>query len=114
VTRQKREQGGGAAAANMPTPPATTPKAKQGKVTGSSHDPATCFLYLGALERRRGLARVAATRSAGLTAEDRLLEGRLRDVLREADDLGMAAAPVCERLHALFLSPIFPAEEDNR
>ena len=62
----------------------------------------------GVLERRRGVGMVvAAARGAGLTAEERmrLLEPRLRDVIREAGDLGLAAGPVCERLHALFLSP---------
>lgn len=62
----------------------------------------------GVLERRRGVGMaVAATRGAGLTAEERmrLLEPRLRDVIRESTDLGLAAGPVCERLHALFLSP---------
>lgn len=71
----------------------------------------------GVLERRRGVGMVvAAARSAGLTAEERmrLLEARLRDVIREADDLGLAAGPVCERLHALFLSPIPPVEKDAR
>ncbi|MFN8901075.1 MAG: GntR family transcriptional regulator, partial [Lysobacteraceae bacterium] len=59
----------------------------------------------GVLERRRGVGMVvAAARGAGLTAEERmrLLEPRLRDVIREAGDLGLAAGPVCERLHALF------------
>ena len=62
----------------------------------------------GVLERRRGVGMVvAAARGAGLTAEERmrLLEPRLLDVIREAGDLGLAAGPVCERLHALFLSP---------
>lgn len=62
----------------------------------------------GVLERRRGVGMVvAAARGAGLTAEERmrLLEPRLRDVIREAGDLGLAAGPVCERLHALFLTP---------
>ena len=71
----------------------------------------------GVLERRRGVGMVvAAARSAGLTAEDRLrlLEARLRDVIREANDLGLAAGPVCERLHALFLSPTLPVEKDKR
>lgn len=61
----------------------------------------------GVLERRRGVGMVvAATRGAGLTAEERLrlLESRLCEVIREAGDLGLAAGPVCERLHALFLS----------
>ena len=63
----------------------------------------------GVLERRRGVGMVvAAARGAGLTAEARLrlLEPRLRDVIREAGDLGLAAGPVCERLHALFLMPV--------
>lgn len=63
----------------------------------------------GVLERRRGIGMVvAAARGAGLTADERLrlLEPRLRDVIREAGDLGLAAGPVCERLHALFLSPL--------
>lgn len=63
----------------------------------------------GVLERRRGVGMVvAAARGAGLTADERLrlLEPRLRDVIREAGDLGLAAGPVCERLHALFLSPL--------
>lgn len=62
----------------------------------------------GVLERRRGVGMVvSATRACGLTAEARLrlIEPRLRDVIREAGDLGLAAGPVCERLHALFLSP---------
>ncbi len=63
----------------------------------------------GVLERRRGVGMVVAeARGAGLTAEARmrLLEPRLRDVIREAGDLGLAAGPVCERLHALFLTPL--------
>jgi len=63
----------------------------------------------GVLERRRGVGMVVAeARGAGLTAEERLrlLEPRLRDVIREAGDLGLAAGPVCERLHALFLTPV--------
>lgn len=63
----------------------------------------------GLLERRRGAGMVVSARPsrAGLTAEARmrLLEVRLQDVIREARDLGLAAGPVCERLHALFLSP---------
>lgn len=63
----------------------------------------------GVLLRRRGAGMVVAARTgkAGLTAEARmrLLEARLQDVIREANDLGLAAGPVCERLHALFLSP---------
>lgn len=63
----------------------------------------------GVLLRRRGAGMVVAARTgrAGLTAEARLrlLEARLHDVIREANDLGLAAGPVCERLHALFLSP---------
>ncbi|HAI58462.1 MAG TPA: GntR family transcriptional regulator [Xanthomonadaceae bacterium] len=63
----------------------------------------------GVLVRRRGVGMVVAeARGAGLTAEERLrlLEPRLRDVIREAGDLGLAAGPVCERLHALFLTPV--------
>jgi GntR family transcriptional regulator len=63
----------------------------------------------GVLLRRRGAGMVVAARTgrAGLTAEARLrlLEGKLHEVIREASDLGLAAGPVCERLHALFLSP---------
>ena len=63
----------------------------------------------GVLLRRRGAGMVVAPRTgkAGLTAEARmrLLEARLQDVIREATDLGLAAGPVCERLHALFLTP---------
>jgi GntR family transcriptional regulator len=62
----------------------------------------------GVLERRRGVGMaVAEARGVGLTADARmrLLEPRLRDVIREASDLGLAAGPVCERLHALFLTP---------
>ncbi len=69
----------------------------------------------GVLERRRGVGMVvAAARGAGLTAEERmrLLEPRLRDVIREAGDLGLAAGPVCERLHALFHTPVAPATTD--
>ncbi len=71
----------------------------------------------GVLERRRGVGMVvAAARGAGLTAEARmrLLETRLRDVIREANDLGLAAGPVCERLHALFLSPLPITPEARR
>lgn len=63
----------------------------------------------GVLERRRGVGMVVAkARGVGLTAEERLrlLEGRLQEVIREATDLGLAAGPVCERLHALFLTPL--------
>ena len=63
----------------------------------------------GVLLRRRGAGMEVAPRTgkAGLTAEARmrLLESRLQDVIREANDLGLAAGPVCERLHALFLTP---------
>ena len=50
------------------------------------------------------------TGRAGLTAEARLrlLESKLQEVILEANDLGLAAGPVCERLHALFLSPTTP------
>ncbi|MGL6289491.1 MAG: GntR family transcriptional regulator [Silanimonas sp.] len=63
----------------------------------------------GVLLRRRGAGMVVAARTgkAGLTAEARLrlLEAKLHEVIREANDLGLAAGPVCERLHALFLTP---------
>lgn len=63
----------------------------------------------GVLLRRRGAGMVVAPRTgrAGLTAEARLrlLESKLQEVILEANDLGLAAGPVCERLHALFLSP---------
>lgn len=63
----------------------------------------------GVLLRRRGSGMVVAPRTgrAGLTAEARLrlLESKLQEVILEANDLGLAAGPVCERLHALFLSP---------
>lgn len=63
----------------------------------------------GVLLRRRGAGMVVAPRTgkAGLTAEARmrLLEAKLQEVILEAKDLGLAAGPVCERLHALFLSP---------
>lgn len=63
----------------------------------------------GVLLRRRGAGMVVAPRPAraGLTAEARmrLLESRMRELIREANDLGLAAGPVCERLHALFLTP---------
>lgn len=62
----------------------------------------------GVLLRRRGAGMVVAPRTgkAGLTAEARLrlLESKLQEVILEANDLGLAAGPVCERLHALFLS----------
>ncbi|GAB3736038.1 hypothetical protein GCM10028794_16160 [Silanimonas algicola] len=67
----------------------------------------------GVLLRRRGSGMVVAPRTgrAGLTAEARLrlLESKLQEVILEANDLGLAAGPVCERLHALFLSPTTPA-----
>jgi GntR family transcriptional regulator len=63
----------------------------------------------GVLLRQRGAGMSVAPRKGrtGLTAEARmrLLEGKLQEVIREANDLGLAAGPVCERLHALFLSP---------
>ena len=61
----------------------------------------------GVLQRRRGQGMAVAGADAGLTADARLglLEARLREVIREAGDLGLAAGPVCERLHALFLKP---------
>ena len=63
----------------------------------------------GVLLRKRGAGMVVAPRTgkAGLTAEARmrLLEAKLQEVILEANDLGLAAGPVCERLHALFLSP---------
>ena len=63
----------------------------------------------GVLSRRRGAGMVVAPRAGkvGLTAEARLrlLEAKLKEVILEANDLGLAAGPVCERLHALFLSP---------
>lgn len=63
----------------------------------------------GVLLRRRGVGMVVAARTgkASLTAEARLrlLESKLQEVILEANDLGLAAGPVCERLHALFLSP---------
>jgi GntR family transcriptional regulator len=66
----------------------------------------------GVLERRRGAGMVVARRTerAGLTAEARmrLLEARMQELIREAKDLGLAAGPVCERLHALFLTPSAP------
>ena len=63
----------------------------------------------GVLLRRRGSGMEVAPRTgkAGLTAEARLrlLEAKLQEVILESNDLGLAAGPVCERLHALFLSP---------
>lgn len=63
----------------------------------------------GLLLRRRGASLAVAPKEgrSGLTADARmrLLEARLHDVIREANDLGLAAGPVCERLHALFLTP---------
>lgn len=63
----------------------------------------------GVLLRKRGAGMVVAPRTGktGLTAEARLrlLEEKLQEVILEATDLGLAAGPVCERLHALFLSP---------
>jgi GntR family transcriptional regulator len=67
----------------------------------------------GVLLRKRGAGMVVAPRTgkAGLTAEARLrlLEAKLQEVILEANDLGLAAGPVCERLHALFLTPSSPA-----
>ncbi len=72
----------------------------------------------GVLERRRGAGVHVATRHtrAGLPADARmrLLEDRLQDVIREANDLGLAAGPVCERLHALFLAPTTDAPPKAR
>lgn len=72
----------------------------------------------GVLLRRRGSGMVVAPRTgrAGLTAEARLrlLESKLQEVILEANDLGLAAGPVCERLHALFLSPTTPAVAARR
>lgn len=66
----------------------------------------------GVLLRKRGAGMVVAPRTGkvGLTAEARmrLLEAKLQEVIVEANDLGLAAGPVCERLHALFLSPGAP------
>ena len=45
----------------------------------------------------------------------RLLEAKLQEVILEANDLGLAAGPVCERLHALFLRPSSsPGEKARR
>lgn len=73
----------------------------------------------GVLLRRRGAGMVVAPRSgkAGLTAEARLrlLESKLQEVILEANDLGLAAGPVCERLHALFLSAaVSPGRSSQR
>jgi len=72
----------------------------------------------GVLLRRRGAGMVVAPRTgkAGLTAEARmrLLEAKLQEVILEANDLGLAAGPVCERLHALFLSPSSAAGPTRR
>jgi GntR family transcriptional regulator len=72
----------------------------------------------GVLLRRRGAGMVVAPRTgkAGLTAEARLrlLEAKLQEVILEANDLGLAAGPVCERLHALFLTPSSPPGEKAR
>jgi len=72
----------------------------------------------GVVLRRRGSGMVVAARAGrtALTAEARmrLLETRLREVIREAGDLGLAAGPVCERLHALFLTPAPVPPKDSR
>lgn len=68
----------------------------------------------GLLQHRRGSGmRVAPSPlRASLTAEARMrvLDARMQDLIREAQDLGLAAGPVCERLHALFLAPTPEAE----
>lgn len=65
----------------------------------------------GVLERRRGIGMVVAgSRAAGLAPDERLrlLEPRLREVVREATELGLAAGPVCERLQELFDGSVSP------
>ena len=60
----------------------------------------------GLLARRRGVGmRVAPRQQRPPTAEERLrlLEPRLHAVIRESRELGLAAGPVCDRLHSLFL-----------
>jgi GntR family transcriptional regulator len=70
----------------------------------------------GVLERRRGIGMVVAgNRAISLSPDQRLrlLEPRLREVVREATDLGLAAVPVCERLQELFDVSVSPTPGSN-